>query len=389
MKLGFVGALTPYHDGDADYNTNILKSLSNIKNLFIVGYVRQNNVPEIEKISYVNLPLCFEYKNVIKDGDKTPDMFHLEIGSSYPSAYVYRFFNLIKETKQPIITTLHFLPINEMRPILIRSYRTIISEPSSLYYNLNVPNLQEIITKSTKIIVLSKFARDILIERFPHCHRKVEVIPIPVDVNDIYVPESKEKIRGKLLINDDSLIIVSFGSLTPGKGFEEVIKSIKILIDDGINVKYYLLGSFNFIHYKLKIISLIKKLKLESSVQLKGYTSFENVKFYLRAADVIVQPRKGRCDESSASLVIALASGTPVIANSNLALEDYLKDGVNSLVSSYNGSDFASKIQCLYNNQELGYELGNNAIKWCYDNLSQNIINSKHIDVYKRVYNGD
>lgn len=131
---------------------------------------------------------------------------------------------------------------------------------------------------------------------------------------------------------------------------------------------------------------LIKKLKLEHSVQLKGYTSFENVKLYLRAADVIVQPRKSRAEESSASLVTALASRTPVISNTNLALNDYLEDGINSLIVSYNANDFASKIHYLHNNRELGFKLGNNAIKWCDDNLSPNIINSKHFNLYQEVY---
>ena len=134
---------------------------------------------------------------------------------------------------------------------------------------------------------------------------------------------------------------------------------------------------------------LIKKLGLESYVKLKGYTSFENVKAYLRAADVIVQPRKGRLSESSSSLVTALASGTPVIANTNRALKDYLENEKNCLIASYNANDFANKIKYLYNNQELGFKLGNNAIEWCNNNLSLNVIGERHINVYKKVYNAD
>jgi len=388
MKLGFVGPLSPYHDGDADYNTEILTFLSK-SDFTIISYIRQKNTPKIENINYVKLPLHFKYNDIFTDNGKLPDIFHLEIGSSYPSGYVYRFFNLIKEKTHHIISTLHFLPDNELLPILIRSYRAFLSEPSTLFYNLDVPKLKEIIIKSNKIIVHSNFAKDILTRRYPECYGKVEVIPIPVSVENIYVSESKSKIREKLEIDNNSFIIVSFGSLTPGKGFEEVIKSIKILKNEGISLKYYLLGSFNFFHYKLKLMLLIKKLGLESSVKLKGYTSFENVKAYLRAADVIVQPRKGRLSESSSSLVTALASGTPVIANTNRALKDYLENEKNCLIASYNANDFANKIKYLYNNQELGFKLGNNAIEWCNNNLSLNVIGERHINVYKKVYNAD
>lgn len=388
MKLGFVGALSPYHDGDADYNTTILASFSKY-DFTITSYIRQKNAPQIENINYVKLPLRFKYKDMFSDKDKLPDLFHLEIGSSYPSSYVYRFFNLIKGKKHPIISTLHFLPDNEILPILIRSYRAIRSESSTLFYNLNVPKLKEIVINSSKIIVLSNYARDILTERYPECYNKVEVIPIPINVKDIYVPESKDNIRENLLIDNDSFVIVSFGSLTPGKGFEEVIKSIKILKEQAVNVKYYILGGFNFFHYRLKLMLAIRKLGLESSVQLKGYTSFENVKLYLRAADVTVQPRKGRPDESSASLVTALASGTPVIANTNRALEDYLENGKNCLIASYDANNFANKIKNLYDNQELGFELGNKAVKWCNNNLNPNIINKRYIKVYEEVYNAD
>lgn len=382
INVGFVGPLPPYPDPEAEYHELLLSHLSLNPLLHITCYIRQKNVNTInERITYKRLPLFFNYSDIQSDG-KLPDIFHLEFENCYPGMYVERFFNIIKEKHHPIISALHEKEYGKLKPILVRSYRAIFSEPSAIIYNLNAPKTEEILRYSEKVIVFSKYMKDVLSKEYPIYSDKLQVIPLIVDVDHVYINKSKDEVRKALSIDPETFVIVSFGYLTPMKGFEEVIRAISILREkyNIKNMKYFIIGGSNFFHYKLKLKYYIKKLGLEKVVKLCGYLPFDEVKLYLKAADIIVQARKGRVEEASSSLLTAMASGTAVITN---ASGDYIENGKTGFVVDYSAEEFANKIFYLYENRNLGKKVGKKAVEWCRDNASPNVIANEYIKLYE------
>lgn len=382
INVGFVGPLPPYPDPEAEYHELLLSHLSLNRLLNITCYIRQRNAELInDKITYKRLPLFFNYSDLQSDG-KLPDIFHLEFENCYPGMYVERFFNIIKNKGHPIISALHEKDYGKRKPILIRSYRATFSEPSAIFYNLNAPKTEEILQYSEKVIVFSKYMKNVLSKEYPIYSDKIQVIPLIVDRDRIYINKSKDEVKEALSIDPETFVIVSFGYLTPGKGFEEVIKAVSILRKnyDIKDVTYFIIGGYNFFHYKLKLNYLIKKRELENVVKLCGFLPFDEVKLYLRAADVIVQPRKGRVEEASSSLLTAMASGTPVITN---ASEDYIENGRTGFIVEYSAEEFGNKFLYFYKNRYLGEKMGESAIKWCRDNVSPNIIANEYIKLYE------
>lgn len=381
INVGFVGPLPPYPDPEAEYHELLLSHLSLNRLLNITCYIRQRNAELInDKITYKRLPLFFNYSDLQSDG-KLPDIFHLEFENCFPGMYVERFFNTIKNKGHPIISALHEKDYGKLKPILIRSYRATFSEPSAIIYNINAPKTEEILQYSEKVIVFSKYMKNVLSKEYPIYSDKIQVIPLIVDIDSIYINKFKDEVKEALSIDPETFVIVSFGYLTPGKGFEEVIKAVSVLRGGHNikNVKYFIIGGHNFLHYKLKLNYLIKKLELENVVKLCGYLPFDEVKLYLKAADVIVQPRKGRVEEASSSLLTAMASGTPVITN---ASEDYIENGKTGFVVDYSAEKFANKIIYLYENRDIGKKIGKRTVEWCRDNVSPNIIANEYIKLY-------
>ena len=98
---------------------------------------------------------------------------------------------------------------------------------------------------------------------------KVKIIHYGVDIENSKVIESISELRSKYQISHDDFILLTVSRLYPRKGFETVLKAIKLIIEENpkIPIKYLIMGSGE---EEQNIKKKIKELKLENYVKLLG-----------------------------------------------------------------------------------------------------------------------
>ncbi|WP_322510044.1 glycosyltransferase family 4 protein [Anaerolinea sp.] len=171
------------------------------------------------------------------------------------------------------------------------------------------------------------------------------VIPPMVDT-EYYRPANLNKPRkGKR----DRWIFYTAARLYWLKGFEYVLQALKILIDEGWMIDYYISGEGE--HF-LAIDYAINDLGLREHVHLLGWSSPEVKREWMQKADLYLL---GSVSEGfNNSVLQAQACGLPVVCTDAGGLPENVEDGVSGLIARRRDpQDFSSKIQYLLENPEL------------------------------------
>jgi len=200
-----------------------------------------------------------------------------------------------------------------------------------------VKPVDSFITMSKKVLNdLQKFVKD----------KPVQFIPHPL-YDNFGLKLSKEDAREKLRIGLNEKIILFFGFIRKYKGLDILLKSMKILKDKNQRIKLVIAGEF----YDDKNIynDLINKLELKDELILHThFISDSDVKYYLCAADCVVQPY--RQATQSGVTPLAYHFEVPMIVTNVGGLADMVPERVG-LVAEPNENDIAQKIIDFY---ELG-----------------------------------
>lgn len=172
--------------------------------------------------------------------------------------------------------------------------------------------------------------------------------------------------------NKESKTIISIGRMDEQKGYENLIKAYKILLDKGY--KEWKLKIYGNGNYQKKIEKLIDKLELKELIELNP--SVKDITVAFKDAAVFVLP--SRYEGYANILVEAMACGLPVVSyNWLMGVEEIIKDNENGSIvylkdryKYFMGIDciedckkMAEKIEELINNKEMRRKMGTNASK--------------------------
>lgn len=139
--------------------------------------------------------------------------------------------------------------------------------------------------------------------------QKLKFVPNIVDLKKFHPIKNSEK---KLSILKDKKIILSVGNLVEKKGFEYLIKSLKLLKNKRKDFICYIIGGGPL---ETKLNKLIQKLDLDKNVKLLGPKPHEEIPLWMNLADVFVL--NSFVESFGVVNIEALACGTPVISTIN------------------------------------------------------------------------
>jgi glycosyltransferase involved in cell wall biosynthesis len=361
LKIVLVGPIPPTRDGIADHNGALFNSICNIQKDTIII----NNYYEFKHFKKVNNNKFVNY------------IFHLQFGNSHPSSFVAKVFNELSKHNQLIISTLHDTTNTNAAKLI----RTALEKPTHLYFEFGRPSIKRIIERSNATIVYSDYLRKQLASKYGHSD---SIVVIPHGGNDDFTNMNKIKSRKSLGLDSKEIILCTFGYVTPRKGIEEVIKAVK-LYDKSL--KYYIIGGFNFPHYKYQIYKLVSKLNLKESVIFCDYQPRNKVFQYLKAADIIIQPRKYTNEGASGSIVPALFAGSPLIATNLPNIQEYIKNGKTGLLVKHDHLAYLNSINKLLESEGYAQLLGIQSRKWAIKNLLWERVARMHVEVYEKYSN--
>ena len=159
--------------------------------------------------------------------------------------------------------------------------------------------------------------------------------PAPVD----------EELRRSVNVSGDKKLILSVGRLMRRKGFDNVIRSLPILQEQGLIIEYALIGIGD---EKTYLQELAEELNVAEHVHFLGHVSYEDLPRWYHACELFAIPNRDiEGDSEGFGLVFleAAASGKPAIAGKAGGTSSAVIDGKTGLlVDGENVAEIATAI---------------------------------------------
>ncbi len=223
---------------------------------------------------------------------------------------------LLGELQAPVVTTLH----------------TVLLKPDAFQRRM----MQELITRSTRLVVMTERGRTILQEVYQAPPARIDLVPhgipdVPFVAPDYY--KGRFSVRGRS-------VLLTFGLLSPNKGIENVINALPAIVTEFPDVVYILLGATHphelRAHgeaYRLHLESLVKQHQVENNVIFHNrFVELKELTEFIGAADLYITPYLDESQITSGTLAYAFGAGKAVISTPYWHAAELLRDQRGVLV---------------------------------------------------------
>ena len=180
-----------------------------------------------------------------------------------------------------------------------------------------------------------------------------------------YIPKKTSKL--------DNKNIISVGRLSKEKGFDDLLKVFRKLLNKDSNLRLNIVGDGV---EKSKLLELSKELKLGDKVVFHGYQNKEYINDLLLNSSLYVMT--SHTESFGLVLIEAMSHGVPCIAyTSAQGANEIITDGVDGyLVKDRSDDMMVEKIMTLLNDEKLRKKMGKNA-KLKSNNYSTEVVLDK------------
>jgi glycosyltransferase involved in cell wall biosynthesis len=217
-------------------------------------------------------------------------------------------------------------------------------------------NLQESETKRwiktlrkfDRLIAVSDGVKGMLTNKIKGINNKILTIPNMIDTEEIRM-KAMEMTELDFSF-DGHLTLLSVGRLSPEKGMVNCVHACKRLVEDGYNVKWFLIGEGP---ERGEIEKSIKEFDLENNIFLLGTIS--NPYPYLKKADIYVHP--SLVESLSITVLEALALDTPVTVAKSMGPLEFICHKENGLLVEPTPDGLFSGILTLIEDKNLYNQL--------------------------------
>jgi len=243
---------------------------------------------------------------------------------------------LLKHLKMPVLTTLH----------------TVLREPNQ---DQRVA-MHKIAALSERLIVMSQYSSRVLQEVFNVSAGKIDLIPhgipdIPFEQPDVYK---------KLFSCQGKSVLLTFGLLSPNKGFESVIRAMPRILSSHSNAVYMIAGATHpqirareGDRYRLELQALAKQVGVEEQVLfVNRFVTPEEMASLVGSADIYITPYCHEAQAVSGTLAYALGAGKAIISTPYWHAAEVLDHGRGVLVPFENPDAIATATNELLANDE-------------------------------------
>ena len=158
---------------------------------------------------------------------------------------------------------------------------------------------------------------------------------------------SKKEARTLLSLPEVGKIVLFFGFIRKYKGLDLLLEAMKILAADPLSADIRLLIAGEFYEDRKQYDQLIQDLEIEKSLILKtDFIADSEVKYYLSAADFVIQPYKNATQSGVTPLAYHFEK--PMLVTNVGGLPDLVPDYKVGLVAEADAQSIAQKIKELY-----------------------------------------
>jgi len=234
--------------------------------------------------------------------------------------------------------------VDRLAPPLVLTLHTVLSDPSERQEAI----LRRLADRASRIMVMSRHGRDLLVARYRADPGVIEVIP--------HGAPDRPFGRGPAFRQAMGLagrkVLMTFGLLGPGKGLERVIEALPAIVARHPEVVYRIVGAThpNLVaaegeRYRDGLARLARRLGVEGHV-LWGNRFLQTGELLdqLEACDIYITPYPGLQQATSGTLSYAVALGKAVVSTPYVHARELLADEVGLLIEPGSSAAIAGAV---------------------------------------------
>jgi phosphatidylinositol alpha-1,6-mannosyltransferase len=231
--------------------------------------------------------------------------------------------------------------------------------------------------KADWILANSDNTRDTLIRLIGVKPQRVALTYPTVD-EDRFIPgRPDDDLRRAIGLDGGKNLILSVGRLQQRKGFDTVIRCLPVLLEQGLDVEYALIGIGEDLTY---LQGLARELNVTDRVHFLGHVSYEDLPRWYNTCDLFAMPNRdidGDTEGFGLVFLEAAASGKPAVAGKAGGTGSAVVEGVTGLrVDGENVAETAAALQYLLNDPAESARMGQAARQ----RVLANFIHKRRVD---------
>ena len=318
LSLAFLGTYPPRRCGIATFTRHLSEAVTGARNGVAVRVlattdvtgpydyqepvpfeirqgVRQDYIRAADQINYSDVQLVYiQHEFGIYGGD---DGAHL--------------LAFLAQLRKPAVTTLH----------------TVLRTPSDSQRSI----VRKLAEHCDRLVVMSHFAADLLVESHGLPRSQVQVIPHGIPD----MPRGdQEQFKAKFGVAGRRMML-TFGLLSRNKGIETVLRALPRLIEPFPDLVYFVVGATHpnvkrelGEEYRLSLEQEAERLGVVDHVVFRNqFVSAEELADFLRATDIYVTPYMDEEQSTSGALSYAMGAGAAVVSTPYWHAQELLADG--------------------------------------------------------------
>jgi glycosyltransferase involved in cell wall biosynthesis len=224
--------------------------------------------------------------------------------------------------------------VNALRTPFVVTLHTVLQRPTASQRHI----LGELVHSSASTVVMSNSAADLLTRSYGTDPARVEIVPHGVP----YVPMvASDGVKPQMGLKGH-MVILSFGLLSPGKGYESAIAAMPAVVRADPSAIYVIVGATHpeLIRregesYRETLAALASSLGVADHVRFVGrFVDATELGLWLEAADIFVTPYQNMEQIVSGTLSYAMGAGKAIVSTPYAYASERLADGRGRLVAA-------------------------------------------------------
>ena len=227
------------------------------------------------------------------------------------------------------------------------------------------------------ILSNSDNTRDTLVNLLGVDSNRVALTYPTVDEERFHPAPPDDELRRSVGVTGNKKLILSVGRLLNRKGFDNLIRSLPMLLEQGLDIEYALIGIGSELEY---LQDLASEFDVTDRVHFLGHVSYEDLPRWYNACDLFAMPNRDiDGDNEGFGLVFleAAASGKPSVAGKAGGTGSAVVDGETGLlVDGESVAEIAKVLGHLLKSPEESARMGHAARQ----RVLENFIHQRRVD---------
>ncbi len=276
---------------------------------------------------------------------------------------------LLRRLTMPVVTTLH----------------TVLSQPDLDQRTV----MQQIAARSDRLIVMSEHSSRVLRDVFRVSGEKIDLVPHGIPDLPFVQPEDY---KGALAVAG-KLVLLTFGLLSPNKGFESVIRALPRILARHKDVVYVIAGATHphvrareGDRYRDQLQALARELGVEREVVFHNrFFSPNEMASMVGSADIYITPYRHVAQAVSGTLAYAMGAGKAIISTPYWHAAELLDDGRGRLVPFEDPAAIAAAAIALLDNDAERQAMRKHAYLYAHE-MVWNRVAQSYMRSFSRVH---